>query len=151
MKPQEILNAESNMSEKEEGMSIQRAQDYEAILANEKGEEMIKNLKNGMYDLEITTDLGGDYILRGKIGDSVINIPFLRNSRTTYTPLSSVATLDGERISENLAENILDKYVHIAKLQDKPHSFLGIFKPKGNYERNAKSVIANKKAKNIIK
>jgi hypothetical protein len=143
----ELEEAQEHMTLKQEGMSLQREEDYNAVLKLKNGKKILEDLKNGKIDLECNSSQSR---ISGKIGDAVIDIHSTTDHKTYMT--SYIGQIDGEYIDDKLAETLFEKYIAVARLEDKtPEPFLGIFKRSSNYENNAEAVAEDYKRQEKIK
>lgn len=154
---EEIQEAEENMTLKQEGMSLQREEDYEAVLKLANGNKIIEDLRNGKIDLKYNND-NINPKLSGVIGGSKIEITrdYPAVDEKTGNGYHTIGgTIDGEWIDTDLAKSILKRYKEVALLQDKAPKFLGLFNLPSNYEENAKDVAkahhADKKGRGLLK
>lgn len=131
----EVAEAESNMSHEQEVMSDIRTEDYDKVLERKDGKKIIQDLVDGKYDLVYKHGIPfiSDPSLTGMIGDSKLEMHVSSGAVGEYLH----AKLDGEELDDKTAEKLWEKYLEIAKLQDKQPAFLGMFKGKRISEEKA--------------
>jgi hypothetical protein len=130
---EEFKKAEGMMDEKEEKMSRMREDTIARI-----SKELFQDLKQGKFDLKINPIRGvmeenitvkknlenlkeKSVSLTGKIGERTINISLQGHIKTgwnEYFPTSINGWVDGERIDDEFAVDLFNKYCDVAKLQD---------------------------------